>query len=193
MDNALHERRRLLAAARVSDDDVDTLSRYELLTYLGCALDRMDRMSMATSLEGRVPFLDIPLVEHVVRMPTALKIGRRETKRVLKVLARRRLSTGVASRSKSGFGVPLGDWFRSPILAAAVERLRDPDHPAATHFQRAVLDQLLAEHASGHVDQATIEYAATQISLSRGAAMFADDFFQADAHPTARPARSCCG
>ena len=109
-------------------------------------------MSMATSLEGRVPFLDIPLVEHVVRMPTALKIGRRETKRVLKVLARRRLGTGVASRSKSGFGVPLGDWFRSPILAAAVERLRDPDHPAATHFQRAVLDQLLAEHASGHVD-----------------------------------------
>src|SRR4029079_8053259 len=109
-------------------------------------------MSMATSLEGRVPFLDIPLVEHVVRMPTALKLGKRETKRVLKVLARRQLSGAVARRSKSGFGVPLGDWFRSPILAPAIERLRDPRHAAAQHFDKRVVDRLLTEHAAGTAD-----------------------------------------
>ena len=151
-DDALGERRRLLAAARVSDDDVETLSRYELSTYLGCALDRMDRMSMACSLEGRVPFLDIPLVEEAMRLPTGMKLGRRETKRVLKVLARRRLSHAVAARSKSGFGVPLGDWFRSPVLAPAIARLSDPRHPAAEYFQKAAIDRLLAEHASSHVD-----------------------------------------
>ena len=152
VDGALSERRRLLAVARVSEDDVDTLSRYELLTYLGCALDRMDRMSMACSLEGRVPFIDVPLVEHALRLPTAFKLGRRETKRVLKVLARRELSTAVATRSKSGFGVPLGNWFRSPVFAPALVRLRDPDHPASQYFHRPTIDRLLAEHAAGRAD-----------------------------------------
>ncbi|HEX6052849.1 MAG TPA: asparagine synthase (glutamine-hydrolyzing) [Gemmatimonadaceae bacterium] len=152
VDGALTERRRLLAEARVSDDDVETLSRYELRTYLGCALDRMDRMSMACSLEGRVPFLDIPLVEHAVRMPTRLKLGRRTTKRVLKQLARRELSADVAGRSKSGFGVPLGDWFRSPVLSPAMDRLRDPSHPAAQYFDRSEIDRLVCEHATGQAD-----------------------------------------
>jgi asparagine synthase (glutamine-hydrolysing) len=152
IDAALAERRRLLATARVSDDDVDTLSRYELLTYLGCALDRMDRMSMASSLEGRVPFLDIPLVEHALRLPTVDKIAKRETKRVLKRLARRQLSAGVAGRSKSGFGVPLGDWFRSPVLAPAIDRLRDSRHPAAEHFDMAVVARIIEEHSTGRVD-----------------------------------------
>jgi asparagine synthase (glutamine-hydrolysing) len=160
---ALSERRRLLASARVSDDDVDTLSRYELLTYLGCALDRMDRMSMASSLEGRVPFLDIPLVEHALRLPTVDKIAKRETKRVLKVLAKRQLSAGVAGRSKSGFGVPLGDWFRSPVLAPAVERLRDAGHPAAEHFDMSVVARVLAEHATGRVDHGEVLWMLTNV------------------------------
>ena len=165
VDGALDERRRLLASARASDDDIATLSRYELLTYLGCALDRMDRMSMAASLEGRVPFLDIPLVEHAVRMATGHKLGRGETKRVLKVLARRQLSDDVAGRSKSGFGVPLGDWFRSPTLAPALDRLRDPLHPAANHFQRSALDQLLAEHASHRVDHGEALWMLTNVYI----------------------------
>ena len=107
---------------------------------------------MACSLEGRVPFIDVPLVEHALRLPTAFKLGRRETKRVLKVLARRELSTAVATRSKSGFGVPLGSWFRSPVFAPALERLRDPDHPASQYFHRPTIDRLLAEHASGRAD-----------------------------------------
>ena len=162
---ALDERRRLLGLARTSEDNVATLSRYEVLTYLGCALDRMDRMSMAASLEGRVPFLDIPLVEHALQMPTNLKLSGRETKRVLKYLARRQLSSDVATRSKSGFGVPLAEWFRSPILAPAIERLRDPAHPAAKHFQRHVLDQLLREHASKRVDHGEALWMLTNVYI----------------------------
>ncbi len=165
VDAALRERRRLLAAARESDDDVDTLSRYELSTYLGCALDRMDRMSMACSLEGRVPFLDIPLVEHAVRLPTSAKLGRRETKRVLKTIARRVLSPEVAGRSKSGFGVPLGDWFRSPILAPALDRLGDRGHPAAQYFDVDVVGRLVAEHASRRADHGEALWMLTNVYM----------------------------
>ena len=165
VDAALAERRRLLEFARMTDDDVETLSRYELLTYLGCALDRMDRMSMACSLEGRVPFLDIPLVERALRLPASAKLGRRETKRVLKVLARRNLSAEVAGRSKSGFGVPLGDWFRSPILAPAIERLKDREHPAAAYFDMSVVGRLVAEHATGGVDHGEALWLLTNVFM----------------------------
>lgn len=149
---ALDERRRLLEEARVSDDDVDTLSRYELLTYLTCALDRMDRMSMACSLEGRVPFLDVSVVEHALRLPTTMKLGYRETKRILKELAGHRLPPGAAGRRKSGFGLPLDDWFRSPILAPAIQRLRDPTHPATEYLDPLVVAELVEEHAKGAAD-----------------------------------------
>src|SRR6185437_3119550 len=151
-DGAFVERRRLLEAARSSRDDVDSLSRFELTTYLGCALDRMDRMSMACSLEGRVPFLDIPLVEFALSLPTSYKLGRRATKRPLKILADRELSPIVARRSKSGFGVPLGDWLRSPVLAPAIARLEDPEHPAAAYFDRSIVQRLVAEHSAGAAD-----------------------------------------
>ncbi len=165
IDGALQERRRLLAMARQSDDDVETLSHYELLTYLGCALDRMDRMSMACSLEGRVPFLDIPLVERALRLPTNVKLAGRETKRVLKVLARKQLSAAVAGRSKSGFGVPLGDWFRSPILSPAIDRLRDPGHPAAGYFDPAVVRELVSEHSSGKTDHGEALWMLTNVYI----------------------------
>jgi asparagine synthase (glutamine-hydrolysing) len=123
----------------------------------------MDRMSMACSLEGRVPFLDIPLVEQAVRLPTSLKLGSRETKRILKILARRRLSNDVAARSKSGFGVPLGDWFRSPILAPAIARLKDRNHSASQYFDRRAIDQILDEHASGRIDHGEILWVLTNV------------------------------
>jgi len=165
VDEALRERRRLLDLVRSSDNDVETLSRYELLTYLGSCLDRMDRMSMACGLEGRVPFLDLSVVDFALRLPTSFKLRRRETKRVLKILARRRLDAEVSSRSKSGFGVPLADWFRSPILAAAIDRLRDPEHPAAMYFQRSVIERLIADHTSGRADHGEILWMLTNVYI----------------------------
>ena len=153
---ALEPRRRLLAQARVPGDAVASLSRYELLTYLVCALDRMDRMSMACSLEGRVPFLDVPLVEWGLAVSTGAKLGWRQTKRVVKALASSTLSPEVTYRSKSGFGVPLGDWFRSPVLSPLLDRLRDRRHPAAAHFDPEVLGTIVREHASGAHDHGEI-------------------------------------
>jgi asparagine synthase (glutamine-hydrolysing) len=150
---ALEERRALLARARSNCGTVATLSRYELLTYVGCALDRIDRMSMAASLEGRVPFLDVPLVEWGLRVAGRLKLAGRENKRVVKRVGERYLSPAITRGAKSGFGIPLDAWFRSPVFAPLLARLRDPDHPAAELFDQTVLQRIVAEHASGTHDR----------------------------------------
>jgi len=152
IEDALDHRRTLLHTAMDEQDPIATISRYELQTYLGCLLERMDRMSMASGLEGRVPFLDVPLLEFGLRLPSTLKIRGATTKRVLKRLAGRYLSAMVAQKPKSGFGLPLGAWFRSPALATALGRLRDPNHPAAHWFNRRVVEPLLAAHLSGERD-----------------------------------------
>ncbi len=153
VDAALDERRALLARASSNDGAVATLSRYELLTYLGCALDRIDRMSMAASLEGRVPFLDVSLVEWGLRVAGRLKLAGRENKRVVKRVGERYLSPAITRGAKSGFGIPLDAWFRSPVFAPLLARLRDPAHPAAELFDETVVRGIVDEHASGTRDR----------------------------------------
>lgn len=153
VDSALDERRALLERARSSAGVVATLSRYELLTYVGCALDRIDRMSMAASLEGRVPFLDVSLVEWGLSVAGRLKLAGRENKRVVKRVAERYLSPSITRGAKSGFGIPLDAWFRSPVFAPLLTKLRDPNHPAADLFDRPTLQRVVDEHVQGTRDR----------------------------------------
>ena len=152
IDDALDHRRALLREALDAEDPIATISRYELRTYLSCLLERMDRMSMASGLEGRVPMLDTQLVEFALRLPSTFKIGGTTTKRVLKRVARRHLGPRVARRRKSGFGLPLGAWFRSPAFNGVLRSLRDPDHPAAAYFNHKALVSLVDGHLSGQRD-----------------------------------------
>lgn len=152
LDAALAERRAILARSRIAADPVASLCRYELQTYLGCALDRMDRMSMANGLEARVPFLDIPLVEWGMRLPSSLKLRGRGNKVLVRNLAQRLLPAQVAQGRKSGFGVPLDDWFRSAASAGFAADLSNPDHPAMDYLDRRVLNRVVSEHRSGAAD-----------------------------------------
>ena len=147
--SSLDTRRGLVAETLDARDPVGSISRYELLTYLPCALDRMDRMSMAHGLEGRVPFLDIPLVEFGLRLPSSLKLGLKANKRVVKELAKGLLSPRIVHGPKSGFGLPLDGWFRGPELGGVLRRISDSSHPAASNFDRRVLGRLVHEHQSG--------------------------------------------
>jgi asparagine synthase (glutamine-hydrolysing) len=149
VESALSERRSVLAEAMLPGDPLASISRYELLTYLDCALERMDRMSMATGLEARVPFLNLPLVNWALCLPSAHKMKGFARKRVLRRLADRMLSQKVARGPKSGFGIPIDCWFRTNTWRSLVDRLRDPTHPASAHFDRALLNQLVTEHSSG--------------------------------------------
>ncbi|HEX8945743.1 MAG TPA: asparagine synthase (glutamine-hydrolyzing) [Gemmatimonadaceae bacterium] len=148
VEAALAERRALLARTKSDAGVVATLSRYELLTYVGSALDRNDRMTMAASLEGRVPFLDVPLVEWGLRLPGRLKLAGQSNKVVVKKVADRYLSPAITHGAKSGFGIPLDAWFRSPVFSPLLTRLQDPSHAAAAFFDQSVLQRIVREHVA---------------------------------------------
>jgi asparagine synthase (glutamine-hydrolysing) len=162
---ALETRRRLVEETLDERDAVASISRYELLTYLPCALDRMDRMSMAHGLEGRVPFLDVPLVEWALGLASPLKIGLRANKRAVKQLARGMLSQRVVDGPKSGFGLPLDAWFRGPELGPLMSRIADRDHPGASHFDRRVVERVVHEHRSGRNDHGEILWLIANVLL----------------------------
>jgi asparagine synthase (glutamine-hydrolysing) len=98
---------------------LDPLSRLQLIdfqTYLpGDILTKVDRMSMANSLEARVPFLDHSLVEFACRLPAELRLRSGELKYLLKKTLRGKLPDEVLTRPKQGFGVPLEAWFSKDL------------------------------------------------------------------------------
>jgi asparagine synthase (glutamine-hydrolysing) len=85
-------------------------------------LVRGDKMTMAASIEGRMPLLDHELAEYAARLPAKLKASPRRTKIVIREVARRRLPESLLSRKKLGFAVPVASWFRGG-LGDALERL----------------------------------------------------------------------
>jgi asparagine synthase (glutamine-hydrolysing) len=104
-----------LDASLASSDGLDALSRFQdldLNTYLpGDILTKVDRMSMANSLEARVPLLDHKLVEFACALPARLRLRRGRTKYLLRRALRGRVPDEVLTRPKQGFGVPLRAWF----------------------------------------------------------------------------------
>jgi asparagine synthase (glutamine-hydrolysing) len=149
IDGALESRRAMYNASAERNDAVEALSRYEVLTYLVSALERIDRVSMASGLEARVPLLDIELVEWAMRIDASVKLAGNRNKAILKQLGDRMLSERITRGPKSGFGLPLDDWFRLPEYAPIMNRLADPGHPAAAHFDRATLGKIVADHRAG--------------------------------------------
>ena len=93
---------------------LDRLLYADIKTYLHELLMKQDQMSMATSLESRVPFLDHKLVEFTARLPERLKLRGWTTKYILRQSMKGVLPEAILTRSKMGFPVPIGAWFRGP-------------------------------------------------------------------------------
>jgi asparagine synthase (glutamine-hydrolysing) len=127
---------------------LDRLGRAELRSYLHELLMKQDQMSMASSIESRVPFLDDRLVEHVVALPAHLKLPGWQTKGLLRAAVRDLLPAPILSRRKLGFPVPLGDWLRGPLAPVVDEFVLGPRTAARGYFDGTGLRQLVAEHAS---------------------------------------------
>jgi asparagine synthase (glutamine-hydrolysing) len=115
-------------------------------------LARGDKMSMAASIEARVPLLDHKLVEFAALLPPSLKVRRLTRKYLLKKVSRDWLPPQIISRKKQGFPVPFGDWFRREarpfvrdILAPDAIRRRGLFNPPA-------IAKLLDEHETGFAD-----------------------------------------
>jgi asparagine synthase (glutamine-hydrolysing) len=120
-------RPRLFQEALRDSEGLEPLARLQALdlrTYLpGDILTKVDRMSMAHSLEARVPLLDHPLVEFACRLPPGLRLRGAQTKYLLKRVLRGRVPDEVLDRPKQGFAVPLRPWFGERLPGFFRERL----------------------------------------------------------------------
>ena len=133
---------------------VHRMSHADLQTYLVELLMKQDQMSMAASIESRVPFLDHELVEHVVRTPDRFKVRGLTTKAVLREALRDRVPREILHRRKLGFPVPFGRWAREQFAASIRSTIVGPRALARGLFEGSALKRLVAEHESGAANHA---------------------------------------
>src|SRR5437879_662658 len=147
--DAFHE----ILAHAASAQGLERMLYLDLKGYLGeGVLTKVDRASMACSLEVRVPLLDHRVVELATSLPMHLKLRRVTTKYVLKRALAGVLPRDILERPKKGFGIPLGRWFRGELAPM----LRDVCAPEVIRraglFRPEAVGRLLAEHAEGRHD-----------------------------------------
>ncbi|MBA4344277.1 MAG: asparagine synthetase B [Methylibium sp.] len=141
-------------AARVDSEDPLALIQYlDMKTYLvGDINTKVDRASMAHSLEVREPLMDHELVEWMATLPSSLKIRGQEGKFLLKKALEPKLPDDVLYRPKMGFAVPLARWFRGPLRDRMREAILGPRLAETGWFNRAYLEHLIEAHLSGARD-----------------------------------------
>ena len=132
---------------------LDRVQYADMKTYLpGDILTKVDRASMATSLEVRVPLLDHELLEWAATIPPALRLKAREGKYVLKKAMEGSLPHDILYREKMGFSIPLAMWFRGPLRDVTRQRLLDGALEQVGLFDMNFIARLLDDHQSGISD-----------------------------------------
>jgi asparagine synthase (glutamine-hydrolysing) len=121
----------------------------DMKTYLHELLMKQDQMSMAASLESRVPFLDWALVEFSTRMPERMKLRGWTTKYVLRQAMKDLLPQEILRRPKMGFPVPIASWFRGAFSGMLDEYVLSDRVAARGLFEPEVLRRTVAEHRGG--------------------------------------------
>ena len=128
---------------------LDRLLYTDLKTYLVELLMKQDQMSMAASIESRVPFLDHELVEFAARLPARMKLRGFRTKWILREAVRPLLPESILSRRKMGFPVPVDRWLRSSFYPLVEELVLSPRALARGLFRPSALQSLAREHRTG--------------------------------------------
>lgn len=147
--------------ARISRraDHLDPISHYQYLDTLqylpADILIKVDRMSMANSLEVRSPLLDYPLVEYAATLPVALKLRDGVSKYIFRKFCGRMLPPSVLAKRKHGFALPKDQWFQKDLRIAAEQILLDPKALARGYFRADTVRRLLQHHSTGRRDYST--------------------------------------
>ncbi len=128
---------------------LDRLLYADIKTYLHELLMKQDQMSMATSLESRVPFLDHKLVEFTASLPERLKLRGWTTKYILRQSMKGVLPEAILTRSKMGFPVPIGTWFRGPYSSVIDEYVLSDRALARGIFDADFVRDLVRRHQTG--------------------------------------------
>jgi len=137
-------------------DSVDRMlyvdSKLWLVDYL---LLRGDKLTMANSLEARVPLLDHKLVEFAARLPREFKLRGSQRKYLLKQVGRRLLPAQIIDRPKQGFPIPLEQWLRREAAPLMRDLLSDETLQRRGYFEPRYVQRLIQQHVSGYCDHAT--------------------------------------
>lgn len=131
-------------------DHLNRLLYVDFKTWLpDTYMEKVDKATMACSLEGRLPLLDHRLVELAFQIPSSLKIRGLSTKRILKRAVRTLLPPEVLRKPKHGFSVPTDPWFRGPLKEFVFETLMDPRTRSRGYFKPEVVERLFRLHREG--------------------------------------------
>jgi asparagine synthase (glutamine-hydrolysing) len=144
---------------------LDRLLYADLKTYLVELLMKQDQMSMAASIESRVPFLDHHLVEFAAGLPPRFKLRGFTTKWILRQAVRPLLPPEILSRPKMGFPVPFGSWTRGAWSGLARDVLLDPRSRQRGIVDPDAVERLIAAHVAGRTDGADALWSLTNLEL----------------------------
>lgn len=141
-------------------DGPDHLSKIlytDLHSYLpGGILVKVDRMSMANSLEVRAPLLDYQVIDYANRLASNLKLKGKEKKHILKKTFEKFLPKSILYRKKMGFSVPLASWLRNELKAQCEEHLLNNNQGLTQFFKADAIKQLWQEHQSQRKDHSAV-------------------------------------
>ena len=136
-----------------SADPMDRAMYVDARTYMiDDVLTKVDRMSMAVSLEAREPLLDHKLLEFAAGVPAALKLRHGQGKYLLRRVLERRVPREIIDRPKRGFAAPIGQWLRGPLAGLTSALLLDGRLRDRGIFEPAEVTRIWEEHRSGRAD-----------------------------------------
>jgi asparagine synthase (glutamine-hydrolysing) len=155
-----------LAAKVGTSNSLDRLLYLDSKTYLpGDIMTKVDRMSMAVSLETRAPLLDHKLIDFVTHIPASMKLAGDETKHILKRAVSDLVPKEILNRPKQGFGVPVQEWINQQLRERMHEVLSDSRTRQRGYVNPGYLEVLLDEHERGRRDHSVGLWALLMLEL----------------------------
>jgi len=155
-----------IANARPDSDYAARMTYLELKLRLPeLLLMRVDKITMATSVEARVPFLDHHLIEYAMGLPRNLKVKGTSGKHILKRALESVLPADVLYKPKRGFGAPINEWFRGPEGEGLVKQLMSSSIRERNFFDYSFIQRMADEHARGTRDWSANLWCLLNLSL----------------------------
>jgi asparagine synthase (glutamine-hydrolysing) len=128
-------------------------------------LERGDRMTMAASIESRVPFLDHELAGYVSSLPDSYRVKGMKTKWILRQAGRKLIPDAILDRPKVGFRVPVNEWFQGPLKEYLNDHLRSAGSMTRDYYDHQVLDRMLDDHMGGKQNHEKLLWALLNLEI----------------------------
>jgi asparagine synthase (glutamine-hydrolysing) len=128
-------------------------------------LERGDRMTMAASIESRVPFLDHELAGFVSSLPDSYRVKGLKTKWILRQAGRSLIPDAILERKKVGFRVPVNKWFQGPLKEYLCDHLRGRESKTRAYYDPQVLDRMVDDHIEGRQNHEKLLWALLNLEI----------------------------